>query len=162
MRHSGFWYFFVDSLDHTIWGFCCYKPLWITQWWKTHSPCSKLGLGDEIVHPHHSTLITDPPIDLGSKQGRTAQEFPVEAHHHLKKRSIQPIRRAWGYSGTWVLLAGSQLSFWRFSWRVITIRSSVTDWDGLEARRTSCDSLFLRYRVFYLESGHETSPKGLS
>jgi hypothetical protein len=39
-------------------------------------------------------------------------------------------------------------------------RSSATDWDGLEARRTSCDSVFLRSRELYLESGSETSPIG--
>jgi hypothetical protein len=36
----------------------------------------------------------------------------------------------------------------------------ATDWDGLEARWTSYDLVFLRSREFYLESGPETSPTG--
>jgi hypothetical protein len=70
----------------------------------------KLGLGDERLHPHHSTLITYPPIDSEKQQGHTVQEFPARAHHYLKESSIQLIRRFFGHSNTWVLLAGSQPS----------------------------------------------------
>ena len=69
-----------------------------------------LGLGDERLHPHHSTLITYPPTDSENKQGRIVQEFPARVHHHLKKSSIQLIRRNVGNSNTWVLLAGAQPS----------------------------------------------------
>jgi len=69
-----------------------------------------IGLGDERLHPHHSTLITYPPIDSEKQQGRTVQEFPARAHHHLKKSSIQLTRRNVGHSNTWVLLAGAQPS----------------------------------------------------
>jgi hypothetical protein len=70
----------------------------------------KLGLGDERLHPHHSTLITYPPIDSEKQQGRTVQEFLARAHHYLKESLIQLIRRVVGHSNTWVLLAGSQPS----------------------------------------------------
>ena len=160
MIHSGFWYLLVIALEHTVWGFCCYKPLWATQWWKIHSPCSKAWSRGWKTPPTPFYLITYPPIDSEKQQGRTVQEFPARAHHHLKESSIQLIRRDVGHSNTWVLLAGAQPSLWGFLWRGIIIRSSATVWDDFEARRTSCDSKFLRSREIYLESGSETSPMG--
>jgi hypothetical protein len=69
-----------------------------------------LGLGDERLHPHHSTFITYPPIDSEKQQGRIVQEFPARAHDYLQESSIQPIGRAFGHSDTWVLLVVSQPS----------------------------------------------------
>jgi hypothetical protein len=69
-----------------------------------------LGLGDERLHPHHSTLITYPPIDSERQQDCIVQELPARVHHYLKESSIQLIRRDFGHFNTWVLLAGSQPS----------------------------------------------------
>jgi hypothetical protein len=41
------------------------------------SSCSKLGLGDAILHPHHSTAATGTITHPGEQQGVTLGGFPA-------------------------------------------------------------------------------------
>ena len=126
--HLGYLVFcLLSSWAHNFEGFDIKNPREHLRGEIFHSPCSKLGLGDEIIHPHHSTLITGSIIDPGGQQGRTIQGYPTGVHHCLRESSIQHCERALRHSSTWVLLAGPCSSVWRYFGGVTSARLAATD-----------------------------------
>ena len=56
--HYSFWFWI--SICYCSWAFSLgvllYKPLWATQWWNIHSPCSTAWSRGWKTPPHHSSL----------------------------------------------------------------------------------------------------------
>jgi hypothetical protein len=65
----------IELLSNSFEGFEITNPREQLSGERFHSPCSKLGLGDEILHPHHSIVSSCSIIDPGGKQGRTIEGF---------------------------------------------------------------------------------------
>lgn len=71
-----------------------------------HPSCSKLGLGDAIILPHHSTIFTGSITHPGEQQAVPLRVSSKGAHHYLERSSIQRSERDFGDLGTWVFFVG--------------------------------------------------------
>ena len=157
MMHSGFWYLLVIALEHTIWGFCCYKPLWETQWWKTHSPCSKAWSWGWKTPPtsfytHHISTYRFKKV-AGSYCSRVCNKGASLSRGEFDPadQEILWAFRHLGFTcrGPTIILKVFLESYHHqiFSFRL----------GRLGGKRMSNDLVFLRSRETYLESESETS-----
>jgi hypothetical protein len=129
-----------DALEHTVLRVLILQTLVNNSVVKDPLTCSKLGLGDEILHPHHSTSN----IHLGGlagpyqldQHGCTSFGFLAGAHHCGGRARSSILRKLWRFSALGFFLQDLAHQFEGFLEESSHTYHLFVGWDDFRRKRT--------------------------